>query len=666
MIAGLALLALTAAAGTAQGQDEGELLDSPVQVDGARSGPCFEAAAGAPGTTSFSIESPAYGYLRLELAGGSGDWDVAAFSAGHVVTAAASSGPSEVATGFVLQGERISVRVCRNAGAEGEPTVKVMLHQLPYPEGAAPQLLEVSTPEPADRAALDAAGLDVAEGAYGVSAEVLSRGPADLQALERTGLDYEAAKRPPGAGALNESTARRSTRRLPSGRSSYRRQFDYEQEMKALAGEYPDLVREFTLPEPSLEGRAIEAIELGDNPGAEEGEPVFLQMGLHHGREWPSGELALEWAYELLRSADAGDAQALRLLTDTKTIVVPVVSPDGFNLSREAGQLREDFGDRYGDERAGIPIQPEEFQRKNCRLPGPGRVGDCGAIVEQGAVGGVDINRNYGGMWGGSGGAPFPGDATYRGRAPFSEPETRNVRWIYSNNQVTASSSNHTFAALILRPPLVASAGLTPDEPLYRRVGERMGAHTGYPSEPGTALYDSSGGLEGWSYYATGSLDYTPEIDTGDFHGPFHRVVREWNGTGNRGGGMRAATHELAAFARNPSKHAVVSGQGPPSGRIVFRKAFETKTLPIAGRTKLRDPIRFDDLLESSVDVDADGSFTASLNPSTRPIALQRKRGPLREQWKLYCVDAAGQKTGKRKLYVERGDAIDLDLSNGC
>jgi len=66
---------------------------------------------------------------------------------------------------------------------------------------------------------------------------------------------------------------------------------------------------------------------------------VFVQLGVHHAREWPSGEHAMEWAYELITKYRRGDARAKRLLSTTRTIVVPVVNPDGFNASREAGEL---------------------------------------------------------------------------------------------------------------------------------------------------------------------------------------------------------------------------------------------------------------------------------------------------------------------------------------
>ncbi len=73
-------------------------------------------------------------------------------------------------------------------------------------------------------------------------------------------------------------------------------------------------------------------------------------MGAHHAREWPSAEHAMEWAYELILGYRRGDARTRRLVETTRTIVVPVVNPDGFNASREAGEL-QGAGDGRGRRR---------------------------------------------------------------------------------------------------------------------------------------------------------------------------------------------------------------------------------------------------------------------------------------------------------------------------
>ena len=99
---------------------------------------------------------------------------------------------------------------------------------------------------------------------------------------------------------------------------------------------YPSLARPITLNNRSVLGRDVNGVEISANAhNTADGKPVFLIMGVHHAREWPSGEHTLEFAYDLLESYGR-DARATRLLESTRTIVVPVVNPDGFTISREA------------------------------------------------------------------------------------------------------------------------------------------------------------------------------------------------------------------------------------------------------------------------------------------------------------------------------------------
>ena len=49
--------------------------------------------------------------------------------------------------------------------------------------------------------------------------------------------------------------------------------------------------------EQTLEGRRVHGIEIATNPNdLGDGKPIFLNMGVHHAREWPSSEHAMEWA----------------------------------------------------------------------------------------------------------------------------------------------------------------------------------------------------------------------------------------------------------------------------------------------------------------------------------------------------------------------------------
>ena len=89
------------------------------------------------------------------------------------------------------------------------------------------------------------------------------------------------------------------------------------------------------MPNRTLEGRLVHGIEITKNVNAADGKPVFFQMGVHHAREWPSAEMPMEFATDLVKSYGK-DARITNLVNRVRTIVVPVINPDGYNLSREA------------------------------------------------------------------------------------------------------------------------------------------------------------------------------------------------------------------------------------------------------------------------------------------------------------------------------------------
>ncbi|HEV2058326.1 MAG TPA: M14 family metallopeptidase, partial [Solirubrobacteraceae bacterium] len=510
----------------------GELLATDVSAGDAVDRRCAERklSAGA-GFAQQRVTMPAAGAVTARLNAARGDWDLAIFDAdsGRVVAGSAYSGSDEVASGFATSGERLVVQACRLSGDSASAGVTVESTALDLTNVAKTSLVRVSTPTAARKQELVDLGLDVTEHGGPGYLEVVLHGAEDAEKLVQHAFMYTLEVPDLSVQARNDRQAdlafAASTDRseLPSGRTTYRLLADYSAEMKQLVHDHPGLARSITLKSKTYEGRPVEGIEIATNPDARDGRPVFLQMGVHHAREWPSSEHAMEWAYELIKGYRSGDARITQLVQNTRTIIVPVVNPDGFNQSREAGQLYM-HGDGAGTDLDGsgdisdeefilaAAAAPNEYKRKNCRFLSDANGGSC-LQPDTGIIGpGVDPNRNYGGFWGGAGASATPLNQTYRGPGPFSEPETQNVRELISSRQVTALITNHTFSNLVLRPPGIAIQGETPDEPLYKALGDAMAAHNGYASQFGYQLYDTTGTTEDWSYYATGGFGFTFEI----------------------------------------------------------------------------------------------------------------------------------------------------------
>jgi zinc carboxypeptidase len=619
-------------AGTAQAAT----IAAPASVDRSCTAKALTTGAGYVQQT---VAAPAVGSVTARLDGATGDWDLAVFDklTGRVVAGSAYRGSHEVAAGFTPQATTLTVQACRVSGGAGTATLTVATKALDV-SGAAAQpssLVRVATPTRARVNQLAGLGLDLTEHGGAGFREVVLHGAADAAKLTAAGLQYTvevpdlAAQSRLDRRADAQFAAANVTTALPSGRTTYRRLFDYSDEMKRLAREHPDLVRGITLNHRTWEDRPVEGIEITTNPNARDGKPVFVQLGAHHAREWPSAEHAMEWAYELILGYRRGDARTKRLVETTRTIIVPVVNVDGFNASREAGELMGAGGGRgdvigsADDETVNIVLHPNEYRRKNCRLITDEAAGNCAQPAFGLASAGVDPNRNYGGFWGGPGASGDPTNETYYGPGPFSEPETQNVRELVSSRQVTTLITNHTFSNLVLRPPGIQVQGPTPDEPAYKALGDSMAAQNGYASQFGYELYDTTGTTEDWSYFATGGLGFTFEIGPDHFHPPFAETVAEYEGTtaaANGGGGNRAAYFLAQENTANTAAHSVLTGRAPAGAVLRLKKTFQTPT---------SQDTTFTDTLDSTLLVPSGGAFEWHVNPSTRPlVAQERGRAP--------------------------------------
>jgi hypothetical protein len=591
--------------------------------------------SGGSGYVQQTVTMPVSGAVVANLLAASGDWDVAIFKAdtGQVVAGSASRGAREIAEGYSVAGQKLVVQACRLSGSASSAGLSVQSTAIATTGTQKSSLVRVSTPTAARKNVLQKLGLDVTEDGGAGWVDVVLHGAADATKLVNNSFVYTVRVPDLAVQARNDRAADRafaastSAPELPSGRTTYRRLFDYQEDMKRLAREHPDLVRPITLNHLTYEGRPVEGIEVATNPNARDGRPAFLQLGVHHAREWPSGEHAIEWAYELILGYRQGDARAKRLLSTTRTIVIPIVNPDGFNASREAGELFMNGGGADTDLDGSGDISDEEFilagathvneyRRKNCALL-VGSGGNCNQ-PDTGLYGpGVDPNRNYGAFWGGPGAERTnPLDQTYAGPGPFSEPESENIRELISTRQITTMITNHTFAALVLRPPGLAEQGTTVDEGIYKSLGDRMAAQNGYSSQYGYQLYDTSGTTEDWSYNATGGLGFTFELGGPGFHPPFADMVAEWNGTAalETGGGNRAAYYIAQENTADASKHSVIAGSAPAGAVLRLKKTFETPTY--SGPT-------FTDTLDTTLVVPSNGVFEWHTNPSTRPLVAK-------------------------------------------
>ncbi|MEA2535801.1 MAG: carboxypeptidase [Chloroflexota bacterium] len=282
-------------------------------------------------------------------------------------------------------------------------------------------------------------------------------------------------------------------------------------EIMAAQAAFPDIVSVFSIGQ-SYNGREIWAAKVSDNVATDEPEPEVLIDALHHAREHLTTEQAL-YLLKVLSQDYAGDATVKRLVDSREIYIIFALNPDGMQY------------DLTGD--------PYRAWRKN-RQPNAGS-----------SKIGTDLNRNYDYRWAcchGSSGSP--GSLTYRGRRPFSAPETRALRdfvksrVVDGRQQIRTHITLHTNGELILWPyghtkTDVPSDMSRVDHAAFVALGKRTAQRNGYHAEQSSDLYITDGDQIDWMYGRYRIFSFTWELyptehyRTSDFYPPGSKVAAQ-------------------------------------------------------------------------------------------------------------------------------------------
>ena len=586
------------------------------------------------------------GFVDVRSAGTKGDWDLALYDVRNGRRALQGSNgfdSREVVQSWATAGQRFTIQACRRSGASATLPLAITFTDAVRPKSdMAPQMLRVAV-ERQDLAKLEALGVDVTHSVRAGSVDTLVSATKELNAIRSAGFKYRVLDANVFASEQKQAelsagySATTAASPLPTGRTEYRNLEDYQAELKQIAEKYEGIARPVELPKKSFQGRPLMGVELSDNVDAkDDGKPTYFVMGTHHAREWPAGEIAMEFAWYIAKGYGT-DAEVTDILKRERIVVVPIINPDGYVVSRTTPSAYDSTGiSVFSTAEAVATGGFGAYRRKNCDGAVPSADFPC--LLQYG----VDPNRNYGEGWGGAGASSNPYTQTYRGSGPWSEPETQAVHEYSQKRQVTALITLHNFASLILRPPGLAAKGKAIDEDRMKQLGDEMAADTGYTSQFSWQLYDTSGTTEDWNYAAAGTYGYTIELGPADWQGgQFHvaypqAVVEQWVGRKSRAGkGMRAALMTMAEAAANPADHAVIKGSAPAGSVLRIKRTFETATGSAGEECGVADPSdvtdgcygaqpgqKVPDFVESSTVVPAGGQYEWHVGPSTRPFVF--------------------------------------------
>ncbi|MCH8557457.1 MAG: T9SS type A sorting domain-containing protein [Balneolia bacterium] len=284
-------------------------------------------------------------------------------------------------------------------------------------------------------------------------------------------------------------------------------------EMDLMHELFPNLITEKFSIGQSYEGRDIWTVWMGTE--LDEEKPQAYYNSLIHARE-PMSMMNLVYYMWWLLENYGEDEMATFLLDERHLAFTLVLNPDGYEFNR---QNSPNGGGMH---------------RKNMRPNGTTNPG-------------VDLNRNFGPeiFWdhpnGGS--STSPSSDTYRGPAPFSEPETQALKAFVLENSFRTVFNYHNFSDLLIYP-YGALQRQTADAHIFLPYAKQMTAFNNYlyGTDQETVNYSTRGGADDWFYgfeegndNRVNAISMTPEVGsvsdgTGGVWGAFwaraDRIVR--------------------------------------------------------------------------------------------------------------------------------------------
>lgn len=251
-------------------------------------------------------------------------------------------------------------------------------------------------------------------------------------------------------------------------------------ELDALCGKYPFFNR--SVIGRSLVGRELPLISVG------EGKKAVLFVGTHHGMEWITTALLLDFLRDVGKEVTQGGA--LSVVLENRTLcVVPMLNPDGVELQINGKDELNPLTERLHAMSGG------DFSRWQAN----GRGVDLNHNYDAGFFEYKDYEREHG---------ILPGPTLYSGEYPESEPETSALCSFIRARGIDLLLALHTQGEEIYYD----FGGVVPDG--GKVIAKRLSALSGYAlSEPtGSAAY---GGLKDWFIKEYGYPAFTLECGRG-------------------------------------------------------------------------------------------------------------------------------------------------------
>ena len=272
------------------------------------------------------------------------------------------------------------------------------------------------------------------------------------------------------------------------------------QEMNDIVASHPELAKLEDIGD-SYEktigkgGYDIWVLKISDNVDMEEDEPEVFFMANMHAREIITPEVIIYFMHYLIDNYGT-DGYVTHLVNNRQIWLCPTFNPDGHEYVFS--------GENCANHNDPMLWRKNKHDNNNDGQFDPGSDG-------------VDLNRNFGYMWGhdNDGSSPNPWSETFRGTGAFSEPESQAIRDFVINHNFIITLSFHSYSQLWLYPWGYANIH-TPDHNIFVALADSCVAYNGYSPETGFGLYPVNGDTDDWLYGEQSEKNkiyaFTPEV----------------------------------------------------------------------------------------------------------------------------------------------------------
>jgi len=258
--------------------------------------------------------------------------------------------------------------------------------------------------------------------------------------------------------------------------------------LDTMHARYPQLIsaKQSLGSQTTQQGRQLYWVKISDHPDMAENENRILFTALHHAREPIGMQQMLFFMYYLLENYDS-NSYIHQLLDTTEIFFIPCVNPDGYEFNH---QVSPNGGGMW---------------RKNRRENPDNSYG-------------VDLNRNYGYMWGcdNLGSSSVPSSEIYRGPFAFSEPEIQMIRDFAQLHNFSLVFNYHAYSNTLLYPWGFIE-DTTSENNIFKNFAFKLTDYNACAYGPASLmLYLVNGNSDDWFY--AGQLNqqkafsFTPEI----------------------------------------------------------------------------------------------------------------------------------------------------------